>query len=663
MKRHINNLILGLVVCSIGLTGCDSEANKELRELRRLESAESETRVTRDYNLSQEETDQLLYSQVTDRQLLNLNSLVACDKNLEDAVVQYMANVNKQLIGDVEVIDYADDNEKATVESLGLETGVIDTSLTDYLLTFMCKTPYYWQRSKTTIRGMDSQTRSIVVDVTYKTIDFKKTVEADSMLTKGDPNYEKKAKTRYSEWTNILNNKAGGHSDSVQFLESDFVSKWGNPADIFNSQRSVHLTSMVHKTKNQLTSSGLLKSDVSKSNGEMTVRYVLVPNYALGINLGLKCEHLYITDYKLDDDVTSNLKAFEGDGYVTLRDSVYNLIYSYFTCIDENDFKGLYKLTNGFSGLDKYYTDVFSSTYQKHDGFTLTIYDIKGTHIKCGVTISTKERAKGSNMSYPLYTDKYYVEVDLSGDILKVSNLVHVNRVLEGEPAISGKEADIAGFNNVVSLKNEDKVAIEKLICDFGVLQLAKNTKDDSFGQTVDTSLSEGQLAALTQNMSVVSGVKKAVYLGSYVQGTSNFASVKCTELFATPDKTIVEAQTTYEFISKGGKWYVYNYDVNNAVTLDTKELVTADSLCVVTPEKVETYESQLKNSVEQNLDDVKDISVVIEHESYIPKANEGTDVPVATDNANTVEPTASPTTSDAPTTENVDSTKPANTF
>ena len=111
----------------------------------------------------------------------------------------------------------------------------------------------------------------------------------------------------------------------------------------------------------------------------MTVRFILVPNYVLGVNLGLTCEHLYVTNYKLDNDVTEGASIFNEEGYATITDNVYALIYSYFTAIDESNFKGLYKLTSNFQNIDKYWEDVFETTYFKHENFTLSVFSINNT--------------------------------------------------------------------------------------------------------------------------------------------------------------------------------------------------------------------------------------------------------------------------------------------
>ena len=168
------------------------------------------------------------------------------------------------------------------------------------------------------------------------------------------------------------------------------------------------------------------------------------------------------------------------------------------------------------------YQDVFNSTFQKHSGFSVSLFDITGTHITCGVTISTKERARGSNITMPIYTDRYYVEIELVDDMLKVNNMVLLSRKLEGEPAIAEGERDMTGFSAVIDLDNDDKVAIEKLICDFSALQLAQDTQSDKFLDVVDGSITSNQLAMLKTNMTSLSGVQKVVFLQNYQIGRAH---------------------------------------------------------------------------------------------------------------------------------------------
>lgn len=622
MKKKILSLML-IATTVVSLTGCgDSDT---ISELNNISALNAESSVSSNYNLSYTDEQEMIYAQVSNRQLLDLSALSACSSNEIQQVRNYMDSIDNQLVGKVKVVDYSDDLTRRTSQGLVTDDAVVNTTLTDYLLSFMQQTPYYWQRTKTTIRGIDSKSRSIVVDVTYKTIGYEKEVQKDSTITLGDPNYDTLVKSRYTKYINILSTMQTNPGDpTLPEKVNDFKTYFGEPEEIIEEQNKYKPTTCIYNSGNQKTYTGLIDSDAEKSTGTMTVRYILVPEYVLGINLGVDCKHMYITDFSLDNDVTKNMSAFTQEGYQTVTDSVYSLIYSYFTALDESDFDGLYKLTDNFQTLDKHYQDVFDSTYQKHDGYSISLFDITGTHIKCGVTISTKERAKNSNMTLPVYTDRYYMELELVGDTLKVDNMVLLSRKLEGEPAITEDEVEDTGFSANIDLDNDDKVSIEKLICNFSSLQLQEDTTSDSFSSLVDTSITTNQLSALKTNMTSLTGAKKVVFLQNYQQGTSNYASVKCKELFQDDKNVIVEATTTYEFIMKGGNWYIYNYDVNSSVKLDTTNLTTTGSLCLVSPGKIESYTSQIKGSTSTNLDEVSDISVSFDHKEYTPTEKDG---------------------------------------
>ena len=71
----------------------------------------------------------------------------------------------------------------------------------------MNNTPYYWQREKMIIRGIDPSSRSVILDVVYKTIDFEKEVALDSTIVLGEPNYQKKLENRCNKWLALLNRR------------------------------------------------------------------------------------------------------------------------------------------------------------------------------------------------------------------------------------------------------------------------------------------------------------------------------------------------------------------------------------------------------------------------------------------------------------------------
>lgn len=597
---------LGLVVVmALSLSGCGSST--DIAKLNNLQALNSESTVN-SYSLTTSEKEEAVYAQVVARQLLDLTILDACTDNEKQQVLQFMNNVDAQLCGNLSVDD-----------------GVIDEAYTNYLLMEFEKTPYYWQRSKTAIRGIDAESRSIVVDVTYHTINFQKDVQNSSFLVQGEPNYDQKMQIRYSRWLSILDSKYRNMDIAWESLYQRFVEVYGDPAEIFDSQRNLSLTENVFETGNQKTYTGLVDSNEEDTGATLVVRFILTPSYVLGINTGMVCKHMYRVSYALDKDCTEGMELFKDEGYATISDNVYDLLHSYFTCIDESDYSGLYSLTKDFSSLDKYYSDYFDTTYRKHEGFTVSLFDISGTKVKCGVSISSKVRAKGSNMTSPIYTDRYYFQLELIDNQLQVTNMVLLSTTLEGEPAISTSDAETTGFISSIDLDNQDKSDIEHLISEFGAIQLLDDTSSDDFGTIVDTSMGQSQLTDLKNNMTSISGSKKVVWLVNYMQGTSNYASVRCRELYQQEDNSINEADVTYSFINKGNKWYICSYDINSSVRLDTTNLTTTSSLCVCTAGKVDVFNSQIINTVgSQTGSSLENVGTVFEHEVYTPVLKNG---------------------------------------
>ena len=163
MKKQISFILALIMIFS--LTGCSGYA--EVNELRSIEALNSESKVTYNYNLSYADEQEMIYAQVIDRQLLDLSTLDKCSDSEIQQVVNYMNQVDDQLVGNIKTMTYQDALSKYFLEDMFDDDAVIDTSFTDYLLAFFERTPYYWQREKTTVRGIDAESRSIVVDVKY----------------------------------------------------------------------------------------------------------------------------------------------------------------------------------------------------------------------------------------------------------------------------------------------------------------------------------------------------------------------------------------------------------------------------------------------------------------------------------------------------------------
>lgn len=609
MRKRVLVSALSSLVLITSLTGCAGDMG-ELQALRSLEANYTTTANTTNYKMSYTEQQQMIYAQVSDRKLLDLSTLSPCTDNEIQQVTNYMNTVDNILIGQ------AEPNEDT-----------IDPCFTNYLLAQFEQTPYYWQRTRTIIRGVDDTSKAVIVDVTYNTIGFEKDVKDDSHITKGDPDYDRKMEVRYTRYINILdalyrNNDVG--KLSAEAALNEFESVYGDIDDIYNEQRNLTLTEDIFETGNQRTYTGLINNSREDNTGTMTVRYVLVPKFVLGINLGIECKHMYVTDYRINNDFTEGLSTFNLDGYQEAANSVYAKLYSFFTCIDESDYQGLYKLCDNFSALDKYYADMFETTYSKHENITLSIFDITGTHITCAVKAPSRIRARGSNMTYPSYDDRYYFEIDLVDDELKIKECILLSRTLTGEPDIITGEADLAGFVSLIELDNEDKLAIEKLLCDFGTLQLNSDALSNAFSEVVDISIPQSDLSTLKSNMMSLNGKQKSVFLVNYQQGTSNYASVKCREQYQQEDNSIVEAEVTYDFLFVGGQWKISGYTINGSGRLDTTNLSTVGALCLLEPGKVVSYTSQVKGTQSVDVDSLTDVSVTFEHKEYTPQLKTG---------------------------------------
>lgn len=611
-SKKIIACLTALLCCST-LSACGNDA--EVAELRNIAALNAESELV-NLNMSVTEKEAAIYAQVSNRTLLNLSSLAPVSDNDRSAVVAYMDSVDAQLTG-----------------TLKAEDGVIDKCYTDYLLMEFEKTPYYWQRSSMNIRGMDATSRSIVVDVTYRTIGFNKTVKPASTIVKGEPNYDTLLQVRFEKWLKVLDLLYGNASSfdegAGEEAKKTFEEHYGKIEDILEAQRNLSLTDEVYENGNQKTYTGLVDHEQEGSTATMTVRYILVPNYTLGINQGYDCKHMYVLDYKLDNDMTEGRELYNEEDSAAVADSVYNMLYRYYKCLDEDNFIGLYSLVNNFKDFDKHFEDYFDTSYRKYDSFTLSIFNISGTRIECGTTVSRKVRAKGSNMSLPIYTDRYYYVIELVDGELKIMQEVLLSSTLAGEPVINSEEVNTTGFTSSISLTNTDKKAIEQLIADFGAQQLLADSSSDGFSALVDMSLSASQLNNIKENMLSIAGKTKATWVISYLQGQQNYASVKCRELVQDNSGAISEYLVTYDFIYKGGAWVVYDYQILSRAKLDTNELTTKNALCVVSAGSVDSLVSQVTATNEndesgENTDSSSDvIGEVIEYKEYTPVIKE----------------------------------------
>lgn len=572
-KKRILVSILALSV-SVSLTGC---ATSDMQRLSSLEALNSEA-VVSEVKLSNSEKEATVYAKVTNRQLLDLSKLGEVDQSTSGVVNTFMNNIEATLQGNVDK-----------------SSRVIETTLTDYMLSTFQRTPYTWSRAGVVIQGQDTVSGSVVVDVTYKTTGTAKRVRGFSKISLGQDNYETLLKVRYNKYLTLLNERFGGRSGTESYTKnySDFVRVYGDPASIIASQSTGCLTDEIMTTKTQVGYAGFSDTDANKIGAKMTFRFVLNPVYALGLNQGYECSHMYMLDYRIDNDLTENKTVFVRDGMDVLIDSVYNCLYSYYRACDEADYAGVYSNVANLGSMDHGYEEWFNSSYRKHENYSITIFNVTGTKVECGVTLSRKERPKNSNMSFPIYTDRIYYVLDLVDGELKVIDETLLSRVVDGEPRISVVSDGTEGYLNEVKLGDTDQSAIEAKIADFGVVQLNKDTTSQSWAKVVDLSATVNEIEQLKSDMVSMSGEKKVNWVVSYLQSSEGYTSVKCRELFQHSDGSIYECSATYSLIKKSNDWYIFEYKVANTTRIDAQVLTTKNALSVVTKAGVEDFNSQ----------------------------------------------------------------------
>ena len=599
MKKVV--CVVSLVLAVTMLSSCAN--NAEVESLKKISAMNNEANVAVN-NISVTDKEAAIYEQVSNRVLLDLSTLDEVSDTDKQAVEAYMESVDAQLCGQLSKEDY-----------------VIDSQYTDYLLVEFARTPFYFQRSAMSIKGMDTASRSIICDVTYSTIDFNKDVSPASPIALGEPNYEQKMAVRFTRWLGILDAKykTGNEANDWQTQLTEFETSYGPVASILESQKNVKPTQAIFDSGNQSTYTGLTNSDIEQGGASFVVRYVITPNYSLGINQGYKCQHMYLLSYSLNDNPIDGRDVYSAEGSETISDTVYYTLYSYYQSMDEADYSGLYELYDNFGDIDKYFSEYFNSTYRKSENFTITLLSVQGSDIECAVTLSDKVRAKGTEMTLPIYTDKIYYKLSVVDGKLVIKDEVLVSRQIEGEPVIATSEVQTTGFTSTITLENTDKVDLEKAIANFGCVQLLKDTSSDSFSDIVDTSLTQNQLNAVKTSMVSLTGTKRVTWIVSYLQGTSNYASISCKELFQGADSAITEADVVYDFINKGNVWYIYNYSVLGVSKLDTKDLSTKNSLCVVSTEGIESMTSQVSNTGSSSVAETENVSVDYKYDKYEP--------------------------------------------
>ncbi|MDR0917769.1 MAG: hypothetical protein LBM93_00740, partial [Oscillospiraceae bacterium] len=282
MKKYS---LLSLLLVTTMITGCSDSAR--IAELKSVQPMQIET-LAETPNLSVTNQENIIYSQVADRTLLDLSALEKVISETDAKYIDdYIKTLNAYLVGDVPL---STNNKKSTYA--------------DYMLLEFQKTPYVWQMKDYSILGVDTATKNIIVDITYDTTSTLKTVQPDSTIIKGDKDYELKMKVRYDRWMEYLAAKYGSSDryvvnqpEDLSALRAEFESVYGPVEEIIKSQRHLSLSQEISETRTQKTYTGMTDYELEQNGATMVVRHIFEPDYVLGIQQGYTLKHMYLTDY------------------------------------------------------------------------------------------------------------------------------------------------------------------------------------------------------------------------------------------------------------------------------------------------------------------------------------------------------------------------------
>lgn len=576
MRKNAKKLGLGIMIPCLLLSGCNDAGYNEVKN---IESVVSEDTVTDYSSLSDSDKQSIVYQQVSNRKLIDL-------KELDSITAEENANISKFTH---KVINTLEGKVK-----LNSDDYVVDENVVSYVQWLFQRTPYKWEEDGYMVKGIDNATSSVVVDVTFKSKLGNKKVKPKSSITLGSDNYSSKLEQRQSLWNSYLDAKYGGYGTSdAGTLLAQFKKRYGSVDSVMDEQSTESLASKVSRTGQQYTYKGLINNDYEKQTATMTIRLIIEPTISVGIKTGYTCKHLYVTKYNLQSDFTSTMKEYISDDSKIMQDKVSKKIYSYLNCVDEHNFTGLCSLIANFDELDKHYRDYFNSAFSKNSGYSVTLTDVTENTVSCILNVTKKERGMGTNMTYPCYTDKYYVTFKFKKDDIYITDIILISSEIQSEPTIKD-EAVEEGFNAIIELTNEDKMKIEEQLANFAVMQLKGNYVGEEFYSTVDSSLSVKDISRMKETLGSIKGTKKVLWLNNYTSGKDGHASVICKEAIQKEDSSIVECSTSYDLLYMGNKWLVSNYEISSIVKLDSTSLADMKSLFIASSEKVEKFESQV---------------------------------------------------------------------
>lgn len=558
--------LLSTVLMMGVFTGCsNSNANSKVKSETKAFTAE-EIKATK-ASMSASEKEQLVYSKLSDSVQVDKSKLLEVSDADKKVIESRVEDINTALrTGKTLRVD-----EKTKEE---YNYGISEDSL-NYMLLKFASSPYSWRMSKCSIEGMDAPTRLYFVDVEYTTTAVKKTVIPKSIIVMGEPDEEIKLKKRMNDYTAYLSELSNGDTAKASKRLADFERVWGKVDSAINSQNTI--SPMERASMQNGNNIGAFcyageNADFKAQSATLTFRFVFGYNYNTGeeADLALKAVYQYNYETKGVEEFINSLRS-EVSGKEIFEPLIKRLVYTYMTAVDENNDIGLYSLFSDYSGYDKYYYDYDNYTYHKNGSY---IYELlgrsknedgsNGDKLYVLVRYNSKERAKGSSMSQPSYSNRLVLTVKLrDDDKLGIDGVTNLDSEIIGEPKsvienVTGVSEQLL-FSSSSFTETNDKKSKETLK-NFLQLELTQNFDSSAFTNCVDLGIDQSELEKMQSTISAISANEMAAWIVSYNTKSNSYISVNLREVYLTDGGKGNDTESTIELLNRNGKWSVISY-------------------------------------------------------------------------------------------------------
>lgn len=551
MKR-VTCVVLG-VATLLSLGGCSAGSAKEITDIPAM--TVEEVAGKRLLSMTNEEREGEIYQFVSDRIVVDKERLIDVDSHDEQAIRAVFSKINNQLCGSP------------------TET-ILTEEYANYLLTEFAKTPYQWQQSSVNIVGFDPAARLYFVDVTYKTTNNIKEVVPSSKIPNGAPDADTLRQKRYADYINLLNYQYRGDMETYPVLLQQFETAWGSIDTIMDEQQGVSLLSRTQEKAagdpstngiGRLTYTGLVVDSRLYKPAVMTIRYVMKYRLNLGEETDMMVSALYLKDYTLSDPDTllSSYKLDDAVAIEVLRPFIDQLILSYNKAVEESNNIGLYQLFKDYGGIDKYYDELRSYTYNSIGAYTYKILSRSGSDVAVQVNRVNQIRAKGANMSLPTYDETLIFNLLLDkDDTIRIKSIYPIKITLIGEPLSVIK--NVSGISDIiqygdVAFTDANKAAVEEVLKTFSSLVLNGDVSSEKFLSTVDLGVSQSTLTQMVDTMTSINANSKVTYIVSWDTKTNVYCSLTLRELFEC-DSGNFDTESVISLVNRNNEWRVVNY-------------------------------------------------------------------------------------------------------